>query len=122
VIKKIIPYFILSVLLALIISGCSSSSSKAVEEKTLISGNNVIITKDCFGAVSKEAYEKLVDYTSTQNVNAAEQMRQKGMFVVLKSGDSAELEQVALGWVQMKMKTGLHAGRTIYTFREMVKK
>lgn len=108
------------IVVILFLTGCSSS--KAVEEKTLMSGNNVVITKDCFGAISKEAYEKLVSYTSTQNVPAAEQMRQTGHFIVLKSGDTAELEEVTMGYVKMKMKTGLYSGKTIYTFREMVKK
>ena len=110
----------LLILLSFAIVGCSSSST--VSKKTLMSGDSVTLNKDCFGAVSQESYDKLVDYTSTQNVNAAEQMRQRGQFIVLKSGDTAEIDSATTGSVKLLMKSGNHKGKSIYTFREMVTK
>lgn len=119
---KRVLFFVMIIMFVLSVSGCSSSSSSKVEKMTLMAGHNVVVNKDCFGAVTKEAYEKLVDYTSTQNVNAAEQMRQKGLFVVLKAGDKAEIEEVTTGSVKMKMLSGNLKGQSITTFREMVEK
>lgn len=93
-----------------------------VDKMTLMSGYNVKITKDCFGAVSKDAYDKLVSYTSSQNVPAADRMRQSGQLLVMKAGDVAELIETSTGYVKMKMLSGLYAGREVYVFREMVVK
>jgi hypothetical protein len=103
--------------------GCSSSStSSQVEKMTLMPGNNVSVNKDCFGAISKEAFDRLADYTASQNVPAADKMRQAGLLVVLKIGDKAELEEVTMGYVKMKILSGILSGRSVYTFREMVDK
>ena len=108
------------ILITLIVVGCSTS--KEVDKKTLMPGHNVKITKDCFGAVSKEAYDKLVSYTASQNTQAAEQMKKQGLLVVLYKEDIAELTEVKTGYVRMKMLNGGLKDREFYIFREMVEK
>jgi hypothetical protein len=117
-------FLILSFLvLSMLLSGCFGSGvSSDVDKKTIMPGNNVVLIKDCFGAVSKDVFDKLSNYTTTQNVQAAEGLRQNGQLVVLHTGDRAELEEVTMTYVKMKMLTGILQGRSIYTFREMVEK
>lgn len=116
-----LPTKILSlVLITLVLVGCSTS--KEVDKKTLMPGHTVKLTKDCFGAVSKDAYDRLVNYTTTQNTQAAEQMKKQGQLVVLCKDDIAELTEVKTGYVRMKMLNGGLKDREFYTFREMVEK
>ncbi len=119
---RVIFIGIIAITAGLYFLGSFLGDKAQVEKMTLMAGHNVKITKDCFGALSQAAYDKLVNYTSTQNVSAAEQMRMSGQFVVLKAGDTAELEDVTTGRVKMKMTSGLFKGRSIYTYREMVEK
>lgn len=108
------------VLLLSILTGCSTS--KEVSKLTFYQGDKVKLTKDCFGAISKDSYDKLVSYTSSQNVSAADQMRVAGLLLVLKTGDVAELTEVNTGSIRMKILSGPLNGKEVYTFREMVTK
>lgn len=116
--KKVITTIVL--LVVFVVSGCGNSSE--VDKKVLMVGHNVKLNKDCFGAISKDVYDKLVNYTSTQNVSAADKMRMTGLLLVMKAGDIAELTETNTGYVKMKMLNGQYAGREVYVFREMVTK
>ena len=107
-------------LISFLLFGCSSSGT--VEKKTLMAGQNVKVVKDCFGATSQRAYDKLVNNTASQNVPAADKMRAEGTLIVLHTDDIAELTEVSMGTVKMKMLSGIAKGREIYTYRETVQK